>query len=380
MTPKIACFLATVPATPCLVLDLDIVEANYRAMRAALPTAHIYYAVKANPARPILERLAALGSHFDAASGEEIALCLAAGATSDRISFGNTIKKPAAIRQAREAGIDLFVFDCEAELQKIAANAPGARVFCRLAVGATGAVLPLARKFGTEPAIATDLMQAAKQHGLIPYGLSFHVGSQQISVAAYEAAIAQTAALFAALARAGIALSMIDIGGGFPTSYQEPAPAIQTFAERITASLAAHFGDRQPTLIVEPGRFLVGNAGVISSEVLLVSHRVKDDPTRWVYLDIGRFGGLAETENEAIRYRITTPHDGPAGDGTAEGPVAIAGPSCDSTDILYEKSGYHLPLALAPGDRIVIHAAGAYVTTYASTGFNGFPPLEEHYL
>ena len=375
MTPKIERFLVSQPATPCLVLDLDIVEQNFHAMRAALPAAHIYYAVKANPARPILERLVALGSHFDAASWEEIAMCLAAGAPAARISFGNTIKKPDAIRRARDAGIDLFVFDCAEELEKIAQHAPGARVFCRLAVGATGAVLPLARKFGTEPALAGPLMQAAANHGLVPYGLSFHVGSQQISVAAYEAAIAGTAALFRTLADLGITLRMIDIGGGFPTSYQEQAPTIQDFATHITASLATHFGDRQPTLIVEPGRFLVGRAGVVCTEVLLVSRRVKDDPTRWIYLDIGRFGGLAETENEAIRYRITTPHD-----GTENGPVAIAGPTCDSTDILYEKSAYRLPLALALGDRVLIHAAGAYVTTYASTGFNGFAPLEEHYL
>ena len=376
MSQKIDQYLAShTPATPCLVLDLDGVEANYTAMRAAFPAAHICYAVKANPALPILRRLVALGSCFDAASWEEIRLCLEAGATADRISFGNTIKRAAAIRAAREAGIDLFVFDCEEELTKIAAHAPGARVFCRLAVGSTGSVFPLARKFGTSTDMATALMQRAGALGLVPYGLSFHVGSQQLSHEAYEAAIGQAAMVFDELKQAGVTLRMVDIGGGFPTHYQDAIPAIGTFAHGIARAMAFHFGDDQPALLIEPGRYMVGNAGVVVAEVLLASRRVQGDPTRWVYLDIGRFGGLAETEGEATRYRFTTPHD-----GTEDGPVVIAGPTCDSTDTIYEKSAYRLPLALKDGDRVLIHAAGAYVTTYASVGFNGFKPLAEHYI
>ncbi len=128
-------------------------------------------------------------------------------------------------------------------------------------------------------------------------------------------------------------------------------------------------------MVIEPGRFVVGDAGVVSAEVVLVSHRDPKDPLRWVYLDIGRFGGLAETEGEAIRYQITTPHD-----GEETGLVAIAGPSCDGVDILYERSNYRLPLALSSGERVQLLATGAYVTSYASQGFNGFPPPAEHYL
>ena len=106
-----------------------------------------------------------------------------------------------------------------------------------------------------------------------------------------------------------------------------------------------------------------------------MSRRAKDDPVRWVYLDIGRFGGLAETEGEAIKYRIRTPYD-----GSATGPVAIAGPTCDGADILYERSNYRLPLALGTGDRVELLSTGAYVSTYASQGFNGFAPLAEYYI
>ena len=318
----------------------------------------------------MLERLLALGACFDAASWEEIEMCLEAGATPDRISFGNTIKKASAIRRAREAGIDLFVFDSGAELEKIAEHAPGSRVFCRLVVGTEGAVFPLARKFGTSTDMAGELMLRARDLGLDPYGLSFHCGSQQTSPEAHEAAIGQVAMLFDDLEQAGVKLRMINLGGGFPTRYQDDIPAIEIFAARISHALKFHFSDDLPEILVEPGRFLVGNAGIVSAEVVLVSHRAKADPTRWVYLDIGRFGGLAETEDEATRYRLTTPHD-----GTEDGPVIIAGPTCDSADTLYEHATYRLPLALKAGDRVEIHAAGAYITTYATQGFQRVPAI-----
>ena len=115
---------------------------------------------------------------------------------------------------------------------------------------------------------------------------------------------------------------------------------------------------------------MVGDAGVIQAEVVLVADKGGEDRRRWVYLDIGKFHGLAETMEEAIKYRMLTPHD-----GGATGPVVLAGPTCDSADILYEKTAYELPLALKAGDRVWILATGAYTTTYSAVAFNGFPPL-----
>lgn len=376
MTQKIEQFLDRErPPTPCIVMDLDQVEANYRAITAAFPQANIYYALKANPGMPVLRRLAALGSAFDAASWEEIELCLEAGAPAARISFGNTIKKAASIRAAHEAGIDLFVFDCEAELEKIAANAPGARVFCRLAVGSETAVFPLCRKFGTSPEMAARLLARAAALGLDPYGLSFHVGSQQITSEAYEAAIGVAAMLFDDLEKTGLRLRMVNLGGGFPKTYHDAVPDMTTFGTRIRHALAYHFGNDMPEVLVEPGRFMVGDAGMVESEVVLVSQRLPTDQARWVYLDIGKFGGLNETYDEATKYHLTTP-----GVNGPEGAVIIAGPTCDSADTLYEKTSYTLPLALRDGDRVRFHSAGAYVTTYATVGFNGFRPLAEHYI
>ncbi|PPQ27039.1 type III PLP-dependent enzyme [Rhodopila globiformis] len=376
MTPKIARFLAQhQPATPCLVLDVDRVEENFRALRNALPLARIYYAVKANPAPQILQRLVGLSSHFDAASIEEVTACLDAGARPEAISFGNTIKKVSAIRQAHERGVGLFAFDSREELEKLAAHAPGSRVYCRIRVENAGADWPLSRKFGTTIESAKELMTEAATLGLDPYGLSFHVGSQQTTTQAYEAAIGKVAMLFTDLTEAGVNLRMINLGGGFPTRYRDEVPGIDQFGNAIMRAMTEHFGNALPEMLVEPGRFIVGDAGLVAAEVVLVSRRDRNDPVRWVYLDIGRFGGLAETEGESIKYRITTPHD-----GTRMGPVAIAGPTCDGADILYEKTNYRLPLALKSGDRVELLSTGAYVSTYASTKFNGFAPLAEYYL
>ena len=376
MTPKIARFLSEQqPATPCLVLDIDRVEENFRALQSALPLARIYYAVKANPAAQVLDRLTTLGSFFDAASWEEIAACLKAGARPEAISFGNTIKKETAIRRAHEAGVTMFAFDSEPELEKLARSAPGARVYCRILVENKGAEWPLSRKFGCEPEMARDLLLRARELGLDPYGVSFHVGSQQTSTGAYEAAIARAAMVFTDLSERGVNLRMVNLGGGYPKRYRAEVPAIDAFGDAIMGALVKAFGNNIPEVIVEPGRFIVGDAGVVESEVVLVSRKGKDDPVRWVYLDIGRFGGLAETEGEAIKYHIETPHD-----DDAMGPVTIAGPTCDSTDTLYEKSNYRLPMALDCGDRVRLHATGAYVTSYASQNFNGFTPLAEHYI
>ena len=375
MTPNIARFLASgVPPTPFLVVDVDRVEENFRVLSAAIPAARIYYAVKANPAAPVLDRLAGLGSSFDAAGIEEVEMCLAAGAEPARIGFGNTIKKASAIARAHALGVGMFAFDSDEELAKIARNAPGARVYCRLLVENTGADWPLSRKFGTTLDHARDLMIRAGELGLDAYGLSFHVGSQQTETESYEIAIARVAMLFTDLAHSGVDLRMVNCGGGFPARYRDEVPEIDRFTDAIMRAMTRHFGNNLPEIIVEPGRFIVGDAGIVRSEVVLVT-RKGDDPVRWVYLDIGRFGGLAETEGEAIKYSIATPHD-----GERTGPVTIAGPTCDGADILYERSNYRLPLSLTTGDLVTLETAGAYVSTYASQRFNGFAPLTEHYV
>ncbi len=376
MNQKIARFLAdNEPETPCLVVDLDVVAENFAMFRRVLPLAEVYYAVKANPAPQILSLLNRLGSSFDAASIYEVEQCIAAGATPGRISLGNTIKKRAHIARAHDLGVQLFAFDSEAELDKLAAAAPGAEVYCRFLMSGDGADWPLSEKFGCAPAMVPELLRRARALGLVPCGVSFHVGSQQRDAGQWDVGIEISADIFAELAGHGIELRMVNIGGGFPARYRAKIDPVERYAEIVTGSLTRHFGNRLPAVIAEPGRFLPGDAGVIQAEVVLISRKSRDDDRRWVYLDIGRFGGLVEVMDESIQYRIRTP-----GNGGPTGPVVICGPTCDEVDILYDKAGYHLPLDLAIGDKVEILSAGAYTASYCSVGFNGFPPLAEYYI
>ncbi len=373
LNPKIARFLAEKqPQTPCLVVDVDAVARSYQRLRWHLPLAKIFYAVKANPAPEIVARLRGLGSNFDVASRAEIELCLAQGATAERISFGNTIKKECDVAYAYEQGIRLFAFDSACELEKLARAAPGARVFCRILVDCDGAEWPLSRKFGCAPEMAVDLLRQARDFGLDPYGVSFHVGSQQTDLAQWDGAIARAARMFSLLAEADINLRMVNIGGGFPARYNNGVPSVARYAAAVMGAITRNFGNDLPEIIVEPGRSLVGDAGVIQSEVVLISRKGYNEEKRWVYLDVGKFSGLAETMDESIKYRIKTPCVG------AVGPTVIAGPTCDSADILYEKTEYQLPLELKVGDKIEILSTGAYTSSYSSVGFNGFAPLRTY--
>jgi ornithine decarboxylase len=360
---------------PCLVLDLDVVRENYSNFAKALPDTKVYYAVKANPAPEILKLLVGLGCCFDVASVSETHDVLAVGATPDRISYGNTIKKETEIATAFKLGVTLFAVDCEAEVEKVARAAPGSRVICRIHCDGSGAEWPLSRKFGCEPVYAADILELAHKSGLVPYGISFHVGSQQHNVEAWDRALASTAAIFRACAERGISLSMVNLGGGFPARYVRKTPKLESYGKAIFKSLRKHFGNNLPNTIVEPGRGLVGNAGVIEAEVVLIAKRSPEDEVRWVYLDIGKFHGLAETIGESIRYPIRTTHD-----RDEMAPCIIAGPTCDSVDVLYEKTPYPLPVSLAIGDKVLLEAAGAYTATYSSVGFNGYPPLRQYVI
>ena len=181
--------------------------------------------------------------------------------------------------------------------------------------------------------------------------------------------------IFEELSRLGIQLSLLNIGGGFPASYRQPVEPVSAYGTEIRGAMVRYFGDKLPRVIVEPGRYIVGDAGIIQTEVILVAEKSRELDRRWIFLDIGKFGGLVETFEEAIQYRITTPYD-----GRSAGPVVLAGPTCDEVDVLYDSAGYSLPLDLAVGDRIEFLSAGAYTATYSSVAFNGFPPLHEYYI
>ncbi len=355
---------------PTLVLDTDVVARHYRWLKAGLGAAHIHYAVKANPHREIIGTLVAEGSSFDAASRGEIDLCLEMGARPEQISFGNTVKKVSDIADAYAKGIRLFAADAEEELDKLGEHAPGAEIYIRVIVDASEADWPLSRKFGCSRDKVLDLLHYTRARGLRPVGLSFHVGSQTRLAAMWRTTLDQVAAVWHAARAQGFDLDLLNIGGGFPAFYGEAVNHPMIYAAQVMELVNERFGN-VARVMAEPGRGLVAEAGMIAAEVLLVSKKSDSDTHRWVYLDIGKFSGLAETMDEAIRYQFITDRD-----HETMGACILAGPSCDSADVLYEKRPVQLPLGLKAGDRIIIRNCGAYTSTYSSVWFNGFPPLD----
>lgn len=362
--------------TPFLLLDLDVVRHKYQELEQSFDYAGIYYAVKANPADEIVQLLAELGSNFDIASTYELDKVLRFGVSPDRMSFGNTIKKASDIAYFYQHGVRMYATDSEADLRNIAANAPGSKVYIRiLTEGSEGADWPLSRKFGCNPEMAVELATLARDLGLEPWGISFHVGSQQRDIDVWDAAIAKVKFIFERLqSEQNIRLKMINMGGGFPATYLQKTNELTTYREEITRFLTEDFGDEMPEIILEPGRSLVGDAGVLVSEVVLISRKSSTALERWVYLDVGKFNGLIETMDEAIKYQVFTEQS----DDTEE--VILAGPTCDSMDIMYEHNKYALPLSLDMGDRVYWFSTGAYTTSYSSIEFNGFPPLKQYIL
>lgn len=359
--------------TPFLIIDLKRIEKNYDELTKNLPYAKVHYAVKADPADEVLKMLHSKGSNFDAATIYELDQLLGLGVSPDRISYGNTIKKAADIAYAYKKGIRLFVSDSKSDVHKLAENAPGSKVFFRILTEGGNADWPLSRKFGASPDMIFHLILEAKQLGLVPYGLSFHVGSQQREIGQWDVAISHCKYLFDACKEEGIQLKLINLGGGFPTRYIQPTQSLEMYATEITRFLRDDFGDNFPEIIIEPGRSIVGDAGILVTEVVLVSKKSVSNQNDWVYIDAGKFGGLIETIDESIKYPIYVDgHDTNAGGKE----VFLAGPTCDSMDILYENYKYKMPTDIKEGDHLLILSAGAYTSTYSAIYFNGFPPLK----
>jgi ornithine decarboxylase len=364
--------------TPCVIFDLNILRQKYAEFINSMPKVEVFYAVKCNPAIRVVETLRDLGSSFDVASIEEVELCLGLGVNPAKISWGSTIKKPYLIKQAYEAGVRIFATDSIDDLQEIAENAPNSKVYCRILVNNVNALWPLSEKFGCSLDMAEDILVEAKKIGLQAYGLSFHVGSQQLDLNAWDRAISGASTVFKNLEKKhSIKLEMLNLGGGYPaygyvTNYQP----LSDYYAVINKSLNEHFGDNHPYLFAEPGRFLVADAGVLKTEVVLVSKKSKDTDLRWVYLDVGLYGGLAETLGECIKYKFVTSKD----EDKNLGEINLAGPTCDGMDIMYKDYKYKMPMSLKSKDYVYILSTGAYTTSYSAVNFNGFKPLKDYFV
>lgn len=237
-------------------------------------------------------------------------------------------------------------------------------------IAVQGSDWSLSRKYGCSPREAVQVLRCAAAHGLVPAGASFHVGSQQRDPQAWDAPIAAAGRDFASVRASGLAPWLLDLGGGFPAHLEGRCPPLASYGAAIEVSLRRPFGAHRPATLVEPGSAVVADAGTLVSTVIGV---VRRGDARWVYLDAGVFTGLVETLDEAIRYRLWT-----SVDGGPTGHCVLAGPTCDSADVLYEHTPVQLPLSLREGDAVRLLSTGAYTSCYSTVGFNGFDPLRTH--
>jgi ornithine decarboxylase len=354
-------------ATPYLAVNLDTIRDRFARLSATLPGTQIHYAMKCNPDPAILSCLATEGCCFEVASMGELELLRSIGVDPADVLYSNPVKPPAHVAAAHQAGIWRFAVDCEAELRKIARQAPGAAVYVRLRVDDHAAAFPLSLKFGAEADVARSLLVQARQLGLRPYGLTFHVGSQCVAPTAWRSAIASAGRLMQQLTSDGIHLQMLDLGGGFPACYGPPVPAIEDFGATIRRALQTLLPYRPDHLLIEPGRYLAAEAAVLVTTVICREQRAGEE---WLYLDVGVYNGLMETQQmrHAWVYPILTE---PSSDPLVPTlPYTVAGPSCDSADTMFIRM--ELPADLDIGDQLYIGTAGAYTLSYASN-FNGFP-------
>jgi ornithine decarboxylase len=353
--------------TPFLVADLESVRDKYRQMRRAFPDASVFYAMKCNSSVPILSAFAELGAGFEVASIGELDLLTGIGVSPAGVLFSNPVKPPAAIARAYSVGLRRFAFDSEGEVRKLAEHAPGSDVYVRLRVDDSASVFPLSRKFGCDALDARALMLMARELGLNPYGITFHVGSQCSSPRAWRQALAACRGLMLQLQRDGIQIEMLDVGGGFPAHYASRVPDIQQFGAVVDAAMTDLLPYRPTIIALEPGRHLVADSAVLVATVLGREVRAGEN---WLYLDVGAYNGLMETQQTVgdWDYPMWTSLPDHATGQLAQ--FTVTGPSCDSSDTTMY--GVLLPDRLDVGDRVYIGSAGAYTLSYAST-FNGFP-------
>ncbi len=360
--------------TPIYVVSREQIVENYRRLDAALPAVKLFYAVKANPHPGILEALAGIGAGFDVASRGEIAAALAAGADARRdLIFADTVKDPRHIAHATAVGLDDFTFDNASEITQIARHAPGAHVHVRIRVSNEGSVARLSEKFGAEPDDALPLLLAAREAGLDPRGVSFHVGSQCLAVERYLEALDTVRDIFDRAAAAGLRLEMVDIGGGFPVRYGDEDFDIAAMGAAITGHYEALF-DPDVKLVAEPGRAVVGDAVALVTKVISESTR---DGRDWLYFDDGVFGSFLEVVLYKQAYPLRALSGGPPRD------YVLAGPTCDCIDVFSRDGEGRTCTARLPemhlDDLLVAGGMGAY-TFAESTRFNGFPPPAFVYL
>ncbi len=356
--PKFVDYLNT-EKTPLLLMDTEGVKSRYVQIKYHMPDVEVYYAVKANDHPQVIKVLVEVGAGFEVASVRELQEVLSAGASPERIISSNPVKPPEFIDFAYSSGVQRFAVDSFSEVDKIQRIAPRARVYVRITVPNEGSDWPLSRKFGTDPDTALEILDYSRRKGLIPIGITFHVGSQCNNLRNWFIAIKRASLLWNKAKDRGIRLLTLNMGGGIPVRYSYESVKIEDIAYYVKGLLRKYFPVPPYELQIEPGRGIVGDQGLMITKVIGKAERGNE---KWLYIDTGVFNGLAEAIG-GIRYPFYLESKGELKEWT------IGGVSCDSMDVVARNVFLPEPEV---GQLLYIPSAGAYTTVYASE-FNGFP-------
>ncbi|MEX0649750.1 MAG: type III PLP-dependent enzyme [Candidatus Andersenbacteria bacterium] len=352
--------------TPFFLFSKEKIIHNFEEFKQCFPGASVHYAMKANSEPEILQTVLDVGAGFEVASVYELHMLQDIGVPPEKIIYGTSVKPIAHIKEFFDYGVDRFAFDSLPELEKIAVMAPGSRVYVRVIVNDTGSVFRFSEKFGTDKENVISLLQRAKDLGLHPYGVSFHVGSQASNPMAWANALENLGPILEHLKKTGIEIEIINLGGGYPCAYAstDQKVSLKEIAENTLKQykkLPYH-----PKLILEPGRGMVATTAVLVTSVIA---RVERSANTWLFLDAGVYDALYEAMayQGSTRYRVTSMR--PSYD-SGESLFALAGPTGDSADVITREAS--LPQDIAVGDKLIFHDVGAY-SLVVSSRFNGFP-------
>lgn len=349
--------LAQEYGTPLLVLSLEQIEKNYRLLRTHLPRVKVFYAIKANPHRRILELMRDLGSNFDVASDGEIMELSSLGVDGSRMIYANPMKTVNGLRACRNAGVGKMTFDSAGEIDKMARECPGATVLLRIRIDNSSAHVDLNKKFGAAREQALELLLKARDAGLDAAGIAFHVGSQTTSAEPYLYALDIAREIFEEAAAAGMQLRIMDIGGGFPIPEPKVRFNLQEMLNQINARLDEDFPGVE--IWAEPGRFICGTAVNLITSVIGVTERGGQP---WYFLDEGLYGTFSGVLFDQWDFKLISFKEG------EQVAATFAGPSCDSLDIMFRGK---MTVRQEEGDLILVPICGAYTSASATT-FNGF--------
>lgn len=349
--------LAQEYGTPLLVLSLEQIKKNYRLLRTHLPRVKVFYAIKANPHRRILELMRDLGSNFDVASDGEIMELSSLGVDGSRMIYANPMKTVNGLRACRNAGVGKMTFDSAGEIDKMARECPGATVLLRIRIDNSSAHVDLNKKFGAAREQALELLLKARDAGLDAAGIAFHVGSQTTSADPYLYALDIAREIFEEAAAAGMQLRIMDIGGGFPIPEPKVRFNLQEMLNQINARLDEDFPGVE--IWAEPGRFICGTAVNLITSVIGVTERGGQP---WYFLDEGLYGTFSGVLFDQWDFKLISFKEG------EQVAATFAGPSCDSLDIMFRGK---MTVRQEEGDLILVPICGAYTSASATT-FNGF--------